>query len=536
LRKYLLILAASSVTIASAQRMPQPSMDSRKSIAAKDFTKVVVPISKLKVGVHPATPINPLSLPNPPTRLDVGVGSSEGSGFCLDTECRFIGTNYHVARMGIPRKIRGEKVVRTYLATGPEDDGATLNLGPSPAKYTSSHDLAIFELRRPLENYHGIAFSQEDLQTGQEVLIYGYPSDGINPLRRLTEFQGTFKGETNTGLLIFGYSQANGARIRGGASGGIVVDRNTLKIVGILSAIGTTAQLTVLAVPVKELANFVCRANPFLARRIFPNTKAISPVAPDLYPKLTASSVESSHHRQQEAPAISILRTKAQHLGDSIRNFSAVERIEWGSKSADSEPSAIGSYEVQVLDGYQKFREYPNGKKYLTDLPFPALNNALVPGGEWSELPLRVGTELGLKIVQAPDATVNQNRLKVFQYQASVEDGLCTWTDVDDFGLFSRRKEYSVECYGEVWADEAMNILRISEHLNLTGKWKDYHSLVTYSWIKLPDQQAQLVPATISTEARLKNTTHWCRGQFTNYQVFQTEAKIIASSPVPDHP
>src|SRR5262249_51904727 len=148
-----------------------------------------------------------------------------------------------------------------------------------------------------------------------------------------------------------------------------------------------------------------------------------------LYPELAVSSVESSHHRQEETAAISKLRTKAQYLGDSIRNFSAVERIEWGSKSADSEPKANGSYEVQVLDGHQKFREYPDGKKYLTDLPFPALNNALVPGGEWSELPQRVGTELRLKIVQAPDATVNQNRLKVFQYQARAEDGLCTWTD-----------------------------------------------------------------------------------------------------------
>ena len=31
----------------------------------------------------------------------------------------FIGTNYYVAMMARPRKIRGERVVQLYLATGP---------------------------------------------------------------------------------------------------------------------------------------------------------------------------------------------------------------------------------------------------------------------------------------------------------------------------------------------------------------------------------------------------------------------------------
>jgi hypothetical protein len=41
------------------------------------------------------------------------------TGLCLDPACRFIGTNYHVAMMARPRKIRGERVVQLYLATGP---------------------------------------------------------------------------------------------------------------------------------------------------------------------------------------------------------------------------------------------------------------------------------------------------------------------------------------------------------------------------------------------------------------------------------
>jgi hypothetical protein len=48
--------------------------------------------------------------------------------------------------MARPRKTRGEKVVQLYLATGPDDEGATANDGPSVSslKNTLSRDLVIF--------------------------------------------------------------------------------------------------------------------------------------------------------------------------------------------------------------------------------------------------------------------------------------------------------------------------------------------------------------------------------------------------------
>ena len=94
-----------------------------------------------------------------------GVDGKFGTGFCLDSECRFIGTNYHVAMLAPPRNINGQKIVQRYIATGPEDDGATSNDGPSmsPLKYNLSRDLAIFELRHPLRQHHGAAFSLDDL-------------------------------------------------------------------------------------------------------------------------------------------------------------------------------------------------------------------------------------------------------------------------------------------------------------------------------------------------------------------------------------
>jgi len=86
----------------------------------------------------------------------------------------------------------------------------------------------------------------------------------------------------------------------------------------------------------------------------------------------------------------------------------------WGS--GEKRPAAVSAYEVRVLDGHQRFRTYPDGKKELQDVPFPPVNTVMIPGGEWSELPGMVGTELRLKIRQAAGVLVSERRMKVFQY------------------------------------------------------------------------------------------------------------------------
>jgi len=121
-------------------------------------------------------------------------------------------------------------------------------------------------------------------------------------------------------------------------------------------------------------------------------------------------------HRPEEPAEVTVLRSKAQLLADSMRNFIAVQTFAWGS--GDKSPAAVSAYEVRVLDGYQRFRKYPNGKKELQDVPLPPLNTVMASGGEWSELPQMVGTELRLKIHQAADVVVNERRMKVFQYRA----------------------------------------------------------------------------------------------------------------------
>src|SRR6266516_6455823 len=264
-RKVLSILIVFSFFLLAAPRLvPLNSV-----VFAQDLSKTVLPITefKLKLKLKKSFPSS-VDLAALKPKITLGEEADFGTGFCLDPECRLIGTNYHVAMMVRPRKIKGAEVMERYLATGPDDEGATLNdiFSKRPMKYTLSRDIAIFELRRPLPNYHGITFSLDDL----ELDIYAYPKESINPIRRILQFHGAYKGKTTAGFLAFEYSFSNGKAIRGGASGGLVVDSKTQRIVGVLSRVGdgTKGKPVALAVPIQSLADFVSKAQPWLAQSI----------------------------------------------------------------------------------------------------------------------------------------------------------------------------------------------------------------------------------------------------------------------------
>src|SRR6266481_3618225 len=535
LRKIIPILVVCSCLSPSAPAQevsPSPSTIPSSSTVehTQDFGEIVVRITSVRL-----TPSAKLSIKGK-LRSKLGLDAAFGTGFCLDAKCRFIATNYHVAVTTRPDKIKREKIIQRYFATGPHDKGATANYVPNVGvlPFAMKRDLAIFELQRPLSHHHGLTFSLDELQVGQEVDVYGYPVGMINPIRKLARFPATFKGPTTSGLLAFDYQLSAGKPIHiEGASGGIVVDRKTEKIVGILSGSGFNETMA-LAVPVQTLADFVSKVQPFLAQRVFPTTKDVSPVSADLYPKFVPRRTDGLQHRPEEPYEVSVLRKKAQLLADSMRNFIAVQSFAWGS--ADKEPAAQAQYEVRVIDGVQRFREYPDGKKELQDVPFPPVNAVVNPGGEWSELPQMVETALRLKIHQAADTVVNERRIKVFQYRAESEDGVCIFKSVLDLGFFAVNKIVTVPCYGEVWTDEDINIFRISEHLELSGKWRDYQSIVTYGWLRRTDEVPRLIPLTISTQAENNKKVHWCRGVFTNYRLFSSRVKIVANDYVQSVP
>jgi hypothetical protein len=501
---------------------------------SQDFGEIVVPITS--VGITPSLQFSISGKLGPKLNMKAGFGT----GFCLDAACRFIATNYHVAVSARVHKIKGEKIIQRYFATGPDDKGATANpVDNGVLPFVMKRDLAIFELRRSLPHHHGLTFSLDELQVGQEVDIYGYPKGMINPIRKLTRFPATFKAPTTSGLLAFDYQLSADKPIRiEGASGGIVVDRKTERIVGIMSA---TTEATALAVPVQAMADFVSKVQPFLAQRIFPTSNEVSPVSADLYPKFEPppdfySRFVPFHagvlqHRPEEPYEVTVLREKAQRLADSMRNFIAVQSFAWGS--GNGEPNAEAEYEVRIIDGNQRYRSYPEGKKELMEIPFPPLRDWALPADEWSKLPEMVGTEYRLKVQEAADSIVNGRRMKVFQYHSSVEDNLCPFQAIDDYAFFTVGRPVAVGCYGEVWTDENTNIIRISEHLDLSDKlkeykgWNDYQIVVTYGLIKLADEPSRPAPLTIFTQGRNGKKIFWCRGHFTNYQLFSTRAAII---------
>lgn len=542
LHRFALILLVSSCLYVSGPA--QDALPSRSTIPppseqTEDFSDIVVPITSVKVT--PSAIVGITGKPGP--KLDIA--AKFGTGFCLDLACRFIVTNYHVAATTSVRKIKGETIFQRYLATGPHDEGATVNTlaNGDVLPFAMKRDLAIFELRHPLPHHHGLSFDLDELDVGQEVDIYGYPKGIINPVRKLTRFPATFRGPTTSGLLAFDYQLPADRPIRmGGASGGIVVDRKTEKILGVLNA---TTETMALAVPVQTLVEFVNKVQPFLAQRIFATAPDVSPVSADLYPKFAPRSDQNPkfvpvhsdglQHRPEEPAEVKVLRERAQLLADGMRNFIAVQSFEWGS--GDKEPEALAEYEVRVIDGAQRFREYPDGNKELDQIPEPHLDGWTLGSDEWSRLPTLVGTEFRLNIHQAPDVVVNERRIKVFQYYASVEDNLCPFVPIETFGLFTIRKTVRVACYGEVWTDEDTNIVRISRHSELSDNlkayrgWEEGQVVITYGRLKQEVERPYNVPLTIFNEARYKKKrVYWCRGQFTNYRVFTSRAKVVRTT------
>lgn len=500
-------------------------------VFSQDLSATVLPITGLKLKLKKSLPSSAgLSALVP--KIAPALETDFGTGFCIDPECRFIGTNYHVAAFARPHTIKGDEVIQRYLATGPDDDGATLNdyLSDQPLKYTLSRDLAIFELRHPLPHFHGPSFSLYDLDLDQEVDIYAYPKESLHPLRRLEQFHAAYKGQTTAGFLAFEY---DGKTIRGGASGGLVVDRKTHQVVGILSRVGLgkNGKQAALAVPIQSLADFVSKVQPWAAEKIFLTANSqVSPALADIYPKFVWPHDSSLQHRSAEPIEIKALREKAQLLSESTRNFIAEQTFEFGKGDV---PNATAEFEIQVVDGFQRFRDLESGQG-SRDLPLPN-RTAIGTGGEWSELPAMVGKALGLKIHQMPDAVINGRRMKVFLYRAEVEDSVpCNFFKIiRDYGVFERTRIATAPCFGEVWTDQNINIERISEHIELPEhieryyKWKDHGTVVTYGWLRLVDEAPRLVPLTISTEAEYRKKVYWCRGVFMNYRVFVSKAKIV---------
>ncbi len=460
----------------------------------------------------------------PDIRLVAPLSMKFGTGFCLDAECRFVGTNYHVAKMmGKFVRIKGVFSLHRYLDSDAEDKGAQDIKVPGLGSLTFAlgHDLAIYEMRHPIKNFHGIGFDEDDLEDSAEADIYAYPLN-LNPKRVLVHWHGKFIGKTDQGLLAFSYEEG---RVRGGASGGIVVSSRSKKIVGILNGMVEGGDRIALAVPVEELSDFVGRAEPYLQATLFPKTVFVSPVAVDFYRPYVSPHAGALSQRPVEPYEVAKLRFAAQNLAYSMSNFTATETFAWGHDGR--EPDLADAYETMIADGWQRWRRQGD-KKFYDNVPFPPLNVFVVPGSEWADLPRKVGTEFHLKIHQAPDVLRMGRTIHVFQFAANVEDRACSWGTITNYIFFKRITSKFYDCHGEVWVDETGIILRISLTYDLSRPWNRGWLVVTYGWLK-KDGTQHLVPLTISVEIENKNT-YWCRGLFTDYGMFGVKARLIPAT------
>lgn len=514
------------------------------SSVASEMSKTVIPLSELQFDLHPHLRRGASFYPGLPAGIEPGpgFGVKRATAFCLDPECSFVATNYHVAAVMRLKKIKGWPVAGRYLDTGPQDHEATVNrTGTGPMAFNTSRDIAIFRLNNPLPKHHGLAFSCDELRSGQRVDIWGYPVEKQYSLRKLRRFPATFRGKADDGTLLFDYQLVDGKAIKGGASGGIVIDSETHKIVGILNRAITATGLRVTAVPTEVLAEFVRTIDPFLGARLFPSEDTeISSLSDDFYPEWIPSHVSALQHRQAEPDAINLLRANAQKLTDSLKNYVAIQTVAWGQ--GDHSPDVQAEFEIQDLNGTQTYRRYPDGKKEITDSPTPpgafglGMKGWVATSGEWLSLPDFVGKELKLYVNQAPDVVASGRQMKVFQYYASVEDNECPFEPTDDYPFFRIGKVVPVACYGEVWTDKDTNILRISRRLDLSKQlkaykgWFEYQTVVNYGWVKDGDV-SRWVPSTFLIKGRHKKDKeiYWCRGQFTNYKEFSSKARLVAA-------
>jgi len=535
------ILAVVLLSVTSGASAQNNLANTQTDLISSDISKTVVPITSLKLV--PSLKTNFLKMPSP----QIGGRAAFGTGFCLDAVCRFVVTNYHVAIISSARRIKGRKIIHKYFATGKDDKSATVRFLPpdNVVMYAEKHDLALYELDKPIQGHRGLKFSLDDLQPGQRVDIYGYPFD-FNPKRSLVRIPARFKAITTSDLLAFDYdpSDEKSPHVRGGSSGGIVVDRKTQRIVGVLCA-GDEGETLALAVPIRNLVDFVSKVQPFVSVKTFPAFKNVSPLSVDLYPGFEPlpdfdSSFEPTHagvleHRPEEPDDIKLFREKAQRLADSMRNFIAVQSFSWGS--GDKEPQAHAEYEVKVIGGDQKFRSYPDGKKERERPEFPLLNGWTSPSDQWAELPNMLGTEYKLKIRHAQDSEIDGNKIEVFQYRADLEDKLCGLLPLEDYILFTIGKTFYAGCHGEAWVGADGNIIRISQSLELSDKrkeykgWEEVRIVLTYGLIEIADEPSRLAPLTILMESQHHDKRiYWCRGSFSNYRLFASHSRIVASA------
>jgi hypothetical protein len=485
-----------------------------------------------------------------------------GTAWCLDKDCSLMITNYHVAKfIGKKLTVNGVHVESVSLATGPDDVGARdVDSFTQVFKYVKVRDLALLRMRSPMKSkgMHGVPVFAGQLQVGQPVRIISYPGG------KLTVTAGRFDFADAVGMLQFQLSTP----LAPGSSGGLILNEEG-EAVGVVMGIPTNFKPLAYAVPVWSLAEFVEKSRPDAYTSLFPanvfrpsldsevtqvrqtrenssdvgeanealptnqpriNEDGVTPVpvlprqSLNLAPvsALAAASGRTAdlRVREEEAAEIQTLRQKAQSIVEGMTNLIALQTVTQANKSVQQQF-------VRVVDGKQVF-VFPDGMQ-VDSMPLPKGLYAL-PGSEWRDLPETVSTNRHLPLRYLGERNDYGLPLKVFYFEAAAEDKVCWMRVVKKFW-----KDWigASPCHGEVWTDADLNILRISEQLNLPAQAgiKSCSIAILYGWLHHDNLPARLVPTAMHMASTYPDATlAESFTRFSSYHQFHTSTKIAATS------
>ncbi len=456
-----------------------------------------------------------------------GLETRFASGWCVDAGCSLLATNYHVAKGGLPRKIGRAKVLKVRLATGPDDYEAVW-ISTTYGKwlrFNPLNDVALVFLSQPLlPGTPPASFYSGDLLPGQELEITGFPSVGTRK-RIEVKFLRMIGG-----LIEFSLPIDRPA----GLSGSVVTDRQG-RVVGMLSSVGDGFAL---AVPLWSIAEAIHKLRPALYAELFPGGPTKPPefqdsmaLTPELssspkpvlplasledglgrpFPNLAAHAVRLASTREEPVKILE-LRRHAQHMFQQMANFRALQTLRMNT---EGKSELTWLHEIYVDSNNLVFRAVDSGQ-LTSAVALPHWRRAVVPGGEWRHLPQMLATEFKLRVEEVGTRDVGGKRVLVFRYQASAEDQVC-WVRFRNTEVFwSRDHQFPVACRGDVWTDSELNVLRISQELEIRERnvpMDLFQLAVLYGWLG-----DDLVPVDMVVRGLVAR--HECRtdAHFSNYK------------------
>jgi hypothetical protein len=235
--------------------------------------------------------------------------------------------------------------------------------------------------------------------------------------------------------------------------------------------------------------------------------KPVPPLAPEIVSK------GSTHVRAAEPHNVQVLRINAEDMVESINDLIAVgtERS-FGGKT----PEETAQYQLRMVAGSQTFTM--DGKE-THQRPCPKANGFGL-NTAWADFPKLVGNNLKLTIQQVDDLSLQGwGSVKVFRYEGTAEDKVAEIGYCTDYGLgIHTEKTISVPVRGEVWTDDALNILRITQELlgPPSMAWLNMRASILYGWLESPKGERRLVPTNIIARAELTD----------DHQIYSTICRI----------